>query len=162
MRVRADGALVRVRFVAAARRMLGEAQPRLREREPEGLVVLVNCRLRHPQAVFRVVAVNVVGTHVYAPPIRGLGRNATSQPGQTRDPERDWTEKPLLMSDWRHTRGRRSHSTKEAPRSEPGRYCSGSGWPLDCQAGRDVYVRPPCRTPRHPGISWSFTAPTCT
>src|SRR5262245_44081850 len=86
MRVRADGALARVRFVAAARRMLGEAQPRLREREPEGLVALVHCCSRHPQAVFRVVAVNVVGTHVYAPPIRGLACNATSQPGQTRDP----------------------------------------------------------------------------
>src|SRR5215471_6149547 len=107
MRVRADGGLVRVHFVAAARGMLGEAQPRLREREPEGLVARVHCRLRHPQAVFRVVAVNVVGTHVYAPPIRGLACNATSQPGQTRDPpERDWTEKPPLMSDWRHNGGR--------------------------------------------------------
>src|SRR5215831_4176360 len=92
MRVRADGALVRFHFVAAARRMLGEAQPRLREREPEGLVALVGCRLRQAQAVFRVVAVNVVGTHVYAPPIRGLGRNATSQPGQTRDPPHDRSE----------------------------------------------------------------------
>src|SRR6516164_3426396 len=93
MRVRADGALVRVHFVAAARRMLGEAQPRLREREPEGLVALIECRSRHAQAVFRVVAVNVVGTHVYAPPIRGLGCNATSQPGRTRDPPHDGTEK---------------------------------------------------------------------
>src|SRR6516164_1276859 len=114
MRVRADGALVRVHFVAAARRMLGEAQPRLREREPEGLVALVHCRLRHPQAVFRVVAVNVVGTHVYAPRYAGLGATQTSQPGQTRDPR-----KPPLMSGWRRRRGRRSHSTqKEAPRSE--------------------------------------------
>src|SRR5262249_6989987 len=165
MRVRADGGLVRVHFVAAARGMLGEAQPRLREREPEGLVARVHCRLRHPQAVFRVVAVNVVGTHVYAPPIRGLGATQPANLGKLVTPERDWREKPPLMSDWRRRRGRRSQSKRPGPSVAgivmPKGAC-GSGWPLDCQAGRDVYVRPPCRTPRHPGTSWSFTAPTCT
>src|SRR5262245_6737574 len=47
--------------------LLGETQPRLREREPEGLVALVHCRLRHPQAVFRVVAVMLLGLMSYAP-----------------------------------------------------------------------------------------------
>src|SRR6516165_7287498 len=96
MRVRADGALVRVQFVATARRMLGEAQPRLRQREPEGLVALVRCRLRHSQAVLRVAAVDVVGTHVYAPRY-AFGRNATSQPGQTRDPSNVSGRKSVLQ-----------------------------------------------------------------
>src|SRR5262249_49502680 len=115
MRVRADGGLVRVHFVAAARRMLGETQPRLREREPEGLVALVHCRLRHPQAVFRVVAVNVVGTHVLRSPIRGLGCTQPANLGKLVTPECDWTEKRPLVSDWRHTRGRRSHSAGKRP-----------------------------------------------
>src|SRR6516165_7074952 len=68
-------------------------------------------------------------------------------------------KKRPAMSDWRHRHEGRSHSTqREAPRSEHGRYCHADG-PLDCQAGWDVYVRRPCRLPRRPGISWSFTAP---
>src|SRR5262245_22889034 len=54
-------------------------------------------------------------------------RLTTTQPanlGKLVTPERNWTEKPLLTSDWRHTRGRRLHSIqKEAARSERGRYC---------------------------------------
>src|SRR5262245_57526796 len=169
MRVRADGALARVRFVAAARRMLGEAQPRLREREPEGLVALVHCCSRHPQAVFRVVAVNVVGTHVYAPPIRGLACNATSRPAQPRDPRTELDRKAstnvgLATYAWApvafHPKG--SGPVRARQVLSCLRALAAQDGTLDCQAGRDVYVRPPCRTPRHPEISWSFTAPTCT
>src|SRR6516165_1343520 len=142
--------------------MLGEAQLRLRQREPEGLVALVRCRLRHPQAVLRVVAVDVVGTHVYAPRY-AFGRNAISQPGQTRDPpEREWTEKRSPMSDWRHRHEGRSHSTQKKHLAPSAAGIAMPMAPLDCQAGWDVYVRRPCRLPRRPGISWSFTAPTCT
>src|SRR5262245_31426821 len=110
----------------------------------------------------------LLGLMFTLPRYAGLRATQPANLGKLVTPERDWTEKPLPMSDWRHTRGRRSHSTqKEAPRSERGsivmpKGACGAGWPLDCQAGRDVYVRPPCRTPHHPGISWSFTAPTCT
>src|SRR5262249_15228 len=76
--------------------MLGKPQPRLRQREPEGLVALVRCRLRHSQAVLRVAAVDVVGTHVYAPRY-AFGRNATSQPGQTRDPSNVSGRKSVLQ-----------------------------------------------------------------
>src|SRR5215475_11494592 len=99
---------------------------------------------------------------------RYAGLEATTQPanlGKLVTPERDWKEKPPLMSAWRRRRGRRSHSKRPGP-SEADivvpKGAFGSGWPLDCQEGRDVYVRRPCRTPRHPGISWSCTAPTCT
>src|SRR5262249_46656124 len=121
MRVRADGALVHVHFVAAARGVLGEAQPRLREREPEGLVARVRCRLRHPQAVFRVVAVN--GLMFTLPRYAGWRATQPANLGKLVTPERDWTEKPPLMSGWRRRRGRRSHcAQKEAPQSERGGY----------------------------------------
>src|SRR5262249_55275904 len=52
------------------------------------------------------------------------------------------------MSDWRHRHEGRSHFTqKEASRSERSRYCHADG-PLDCQAGWDVYVRPPAAPSR--------------
>src|SRR6516164_10428538 len=76
MPARADARPVRFHFAALARRMLGEAQPGLRQREPEGPVALVRRRFRHAQAVLRVAAVNVVGTHVTLPDAQlGCKRN---------------------------------------------------------------------------------------
>src|SRR2546430_13035576 len=148
MRVRGDGARVRFHFVAAARRMLGKAQPRLREREPEGLVALVLCRLRHPQAVLRVVAVNVVGTHVYAPRYAGLSATQPANLGKLVTPERAPTEKAPSNV------GLATYCCHSAPgtRLQPQGLADWDG-SRDCQGGRDVYVRPPCRTPRRPGIS---------
>src|SRR5262249_36458699 len=107
----------------------------------------------------------LLGLMFTLPRYAGLEATQPANLGKLVTPERDWKEKPPLMSAWRRRRGRRSHSKRPGP-SEAGivvpKGACGSGWPLDCQAGRDVYVRPPCRTPPHPGISWSFTAPTCT
>src|SRR5262249_13132435 len=47
-------------------------------------------------AVLRVATVDVVGTHVYAPRY-AFGRNATSQPGQTRDPPNVGGRKSVLQ-----------------------------------------------------------------
>src|SRR5262245_51325329 len=110
----------------------------------------------------------LLGLMFTLPRYAGLRATQPANLGKLVTPERDWTEKPPLMSDWRHTRGRRSHSTqKEAVPVRAWQVLSclralaAQGWPLDCQADRDVYVRPPCPLSRRLGISWSFTAPTC-
>src|SRR5262245_55054422 len=48
----------------AVRRLLRKLQPRLREREPEGLVLGVVHGLRHAQAALRIAAVFVADSHV--------------------------------------------------------------------------------------------------
>src|SRR6266481_535133 len=88
-----------------------------------------------------------------------FGGNATSEPGQTRDPPNVSGRKGSSNV------GLATYGWQPAPVRQPAgltaqRAC-GSPPRLDCQAGWDVYVRRPCRTPRRPGISWSFTAPTC-
>src|SRR5262245_503862 len=99
----------------------------------------------------------LLGLMFTLPRYAGLRATQPANLGKLVTLERDWTEKPPLMSDCRRRRGRSSAAGIVMPKG-----ACGSGWNLDCQADRDVYVRPPCRTPRHPGISWSFTAPTCT
>src|SRR5262249_34963657 len=51
----------------AACRPLGEVQPGLRQREPEGLVTLVRRRPCHPQAVFGVGSIEAGRTHTKSP-----------------------------------------------------------------------------------------------
>src|SRR5262249_36210857 len=164
-----DGARVRFHFIVTARCMLGKAQPGLREREPEGLVTLVQCGLRHPQAVLRVAAVNVVGTHVDAPRYAAWAQTQPSNLGNlvasgNRDakafmsarrhtvqaPRLTAPRKPSLPPGQRPAQNRRSKGLTGGPR-------------VHCQGGQGGYVRPPCPMPvPPPRTSWSFTAPTCT
>src|SRR6516165_12123914 len=145
MPARADARPVRFHFAALARRMLGEAQPGLRQREPEGPVALVRRCLRHPQAVLRVAAVNVVGTHVDAPRYAAWVQMQPSNLGKLVTPERASTEKASSNV------GLATYCWHSAPgtRLQPQGLADWDG-SRDCQGGRDVYVRPPCRTPRPP------------
>src|SRR5437870_5758257 len=159
MPARADGRPVLFQFAALARRMLGKAQPRLREREPEGLVALVRRRLRHPQAVLRVAAVNVVGTHVDAPRYAAWVQTQPSNLGNLVTSGHRG-RKSLYVGSATYGAGAAAHNSTEikpaaGQRPAQNRRSKGlTGGPrVHCQEGQGGYVRPPCRTPRRPGIS---------
>src|SRR5262249_62427479 len=101
----------------------------------------------------------LLGLMFTLPRYAGLGATQPANLGKLVTPERDWREKPPLMSDWRRRRGRRLHS-KRPVRAWQGLSClralaAQDGPSIAKQAGMFMFGRHAARRaiPGHRGRS---------